>query len=244
MENTIIICNKEEYLPRVEKFLNENGVTWFNSVGGKFTVQNSRWESYKKDSIYFIRENLLTFGNAKCSYDWSRYGGYIRINAKDLPDVNGTSNEPQQKEKLDLTEILQGCEGIKLYSSIFGVVTFVQFYENSLIVKARHNARYQYYTNGVWMVGGECTLFPSKDQRDWSNFVKPIPSGTPMVCSDNLTQWLIGYSCNTIEGVAIVDGGRKEMSKDIGCTIWKYMIPFDKFNPNDIEESLKHNIQK
>lgn len=37
---------------------------------------------------------------------------------------------------------------------------------------------------------------------------------------------------------------RNSSSPTKGIVGWKYIIPFDKFNPNDIEESLKYNIVK
>lgn len=80
-------------------------------------------------------------------------------------------------ENLDLTKILEGCPvGTEFYSSVYGKVHFVcidldsvyaiQFslsgcYTNeSVTKKGTHNINY----------AGECVLFPSKDQRDWSKF--------------------------------------------------------------------------
>lgn len=92
-------------------------------------------------------------------------------------------------ENLDLTKILEGCpEGIKFYSSIYGEVAFVRVRPNK-----DYPIELKYYPEGVNHFGvtafltrdgrmhiscdGECTLFPSKDQRDWSKFerfwVKP-----------------------------------------------------------------------
>ena len=85
-------------------------------------------------------------------------------------------------ENLDLTKILEGCpNGTKLYSTVLGDVIFMWVnFEDKLypIVLKAHNectresciaysttdGRYRYDYNG------ECTLFPSKDQRDWSKF--------------------------------------------------------------------------
>ena len=86
-------------------------------------------------------------------------------------------------ENIDLTKILEGCpEGTKLYSTTLGEVSFVGICLSSnypIIVKAynKHSAvtaNESFTIDGrySWFYDGECTLFPSKDQRDWSKFVK------------------------------------------------------------------------
>lgn len=84
-------------------------------------------------------------------------------------------------ENLDLTKILDGCPmGTKFYSSIFGEVTLVRVtaypslpielkvYTNTskdgLITYVTKDGRKEHDYDG------ECTLFPSKEQRDWSKF--------------------------------------------------------------------------
>lgn len=79
-------------------------------------------------------------------------------------------------EDLNLVEILKDCpEGTKLYSPVFGDVEFIQCNHQStypILVKNKNGG-----INGVTPQGkayanldGECMLFPSKDQRDWSKF--------------------------------------------------------------------------
>lgn len=81
-------------------------------------------------------------------------------------------------ENIDLTKILENCpKGTKFYSTIFGEVEFLGFCNdegyavtikrNYSIVNITKDGRYISYFNG------ECTLFPSKDQRDWSKFKAP-----------------------------------------------------------------------
>ena len=89
-------------------------------------------------------------------------------------------------ENLDLTKILDGCpKGTKFYSSNYGDVTFfeispydwdhypIRFHHHNLninsqplIVSLTKDGR------SVYGYDGECTLFPSKEQRDWSKFVR------------------------------------------------------------------------
>lgn len=86
-------------------------------------------------------------------------------------------------ENLDLTKILDGCpEGTKFYSSDFGEVTFFkvsshdwEWYPIRLRYHSKVCSQLQIISltkkgQNVYGYDGECTLFPSKDQRDWSKF--------------------------------------------------------------------------
>ena len=86
-------------------------------------------------------------------------------------------------ENLDLTKILEGCpKGTKFYSSDFGEVTLFEVctydwdhYPIKLHYPSEVSSRpliTSLTKNGqnVYGYDGECTLFPSKTQRDWSKF--------------------------------------------------------------------------
>ena len=84
-------------------------------------------------------------------------------------------------ENIDLVKILEGCpRGTKFYSSVFGEVSFEGIdttYEYPIKLKVRykdtiHSVSIEYARDGRsnCAYDGECTLFPSKDQRDWSKF--------------------------------------------------------------------------
>ena len=83
-------------------------------------------------------------------------------------------------ENLNLVEILRNCpKGTKLYSPIYEEVEFEGIEENNgfPIIKVRKksfNSEYivTFTSSGVWneYYSNECTIFPSKDQRDWSKF--------------------------------------------------------------------------
>ena len=85
-------------------------------------------------------------------------------------------------ENIDLTKILEGCpKGTKFYSTVYGEVTFAMITNSS-----KMPIELKYYTLDKFVLStlvskdgqveyncdGECTLFPSKDQRDWSKFVR------------------------------------------------------------------------
>ena len=82
-------------------------------------------------------------------------------------------------ENIDLTKILKDCpEGTKLYSTIFGEVTFCHIDENDMYpikVMTGKKCNGKVSANGKHYVefNGECTLFPSKEQRDWNKFTAP-----------------------------------------------------------------------
>ena len=84
-------------------------------------------------------------------------------------------------ENIDLTKILKDCPaGTKLYSVIYGDVKFSHISKDSRCPIILHT-----YKGGVTVVtkhgrhnidyetDGECVLFPSKEQRDWSKFTAP-----------------------------------------------------------------------
>lgn len=87
-------------------------------------------------------------------------------------------------ENLNLIEILKDCpKGTKLYSPIFGEVEFEGVYNNAIYpiaVKAKTNPiegecteQFIYLApSGTFDISfnGECMLFPSREERDWSKF--------------------------------------------------------------------------
>ena len=81
-------------------------------------------------------------------------------------------------ENLDLTKILKGCpKGTKFYSTTYGMVEFIRLDLSSIypILVSLTSSGVGCFTKGGRIFSsyyGECTLFPSKDQRDWSKFVR------------------------------------------------------------------------
>ena len=77
-------------------------------------------------------------------------------------------------ENVDLGKILDGCpEGTKFFSSIYGDVLFLRVTELKQIVVCNTNGTdFSIRKDGKVYdyKGAECTLFPSKDQREWSKF--------------------------------------------------------------------------
>ena len=98
-------------------------------------------------------------------------------------------------ENIDLTEILKDCPiGWKFYSSVYGEVEFLGVLRDYISLHGREdewcspNIKIQRYPiqlmtdSGEYCVSregrhrysvGECTFFPSREQRDWSKFTAP-----------------------------------------------------------------------
>lgn len=92
----------------------------------------------------------------------------------------------EEKKELNLVEILKDCpKGMRLYSIIYGEVIFekidhcddtiypICFYEGENLQCVTKN--------GLHLVehDGGCTLFPSKENRDWSTFKVEKPKWNP-----------------------------------------------------------------
>ena len=88
-------------------------------------------------------------------------------------------------ENINLIEILKDCpNGTKLYSPLFGEVEFVKIDNDSDIYPIVINATGDYYVftqqgKFNYKKQGECVLFPSKGQRDWSKFKPKKPKFDP-----------------------------------------------------------------
>ena len=88
-------------------------------------------------------------------------------------------------ENLNLVEILKDCpKGTKLYSTIYGEGEFYGI-ENGLefpVTYVKSDGSFGSVTaQGLVLAcyDGECTLFPSREQRDWSKFKVKKPRFSP-----------------------------------------------------------------
>ena len=136
-------------------------------------------------------------------------------------------------ENIDLTQILKGCpKGTELYSTIYGEVRFEGINNNDTLYPIELKAhKFTTQSASVYCTkdgrfncayDGECTLFPAKDQRDWSKFErfwdKPRvekfdpktlqPFDKVLIRCDNFGKWnidLFGYFDNPYKGVCCLD---------------------------------------
>ena len=115
----------------------------------------------------------------------------------------------EQKKELNLVEILKGCpKGTKLYSTIYGEVEFdeilhgncetypIYFYKGGNLRCVSADGR------DIINYDGECTLFPSKDNRDWSTFRIPFKDGDFIYTECNSgNEWISIYKFKSEGGL-------------------------------------------
>ena len=87
-------------------------------------------------------------------------------------------------ENLNLVEILKDCpKGTKLYSTVFGEVEIdsIDIVSSHPICVVFPSGDDSFTKDGKMFDGcdGECVLFPSREQRDWSKFKPKKPKFDP-----------------------------------------------------------------
>ena len=90
-----------------------------------------------------------------------------------------------------------------------GYVIAIEHKDPSLVI---HLTKEGLFFQGM---SGECVLFPSKENRDWSTFKPKIPFGTPVMVSNNGTHWKL-----------------KKYNEILQNT---YIVPVDKFDFSNFE---------
>ena len=138
----------------------------------------------------------------------------------------------EQKE-LDLTKILNDCEGVELFSEVFGVGE-VHKVDDFVCVKSKKGFLHYFNPNGrlTYYPDGNCLLWPSETCRDWSQFKKPIKikEGDWVVCGCSVRDVVIRRYFKD----------DKCFNADSSLTLdWTFIAPFEKYDPNLSDEELK-----
>ena len=149
-------------------------------------------------------------------------------------------------ENIDLTKILEGCPvGTKFYSTIYGKVDFSRIISDDYGKYPIELMSYNKYTHSIAAVycekdgtfsadyEGECTLFPSEDQRDWGKFerfwdkpnVEKFDPNTlqpfdKVLVRDHSERWRVQLFSNIIEG----DAGYQYFCIN---NLYRYCIPYN-----------------
>ena len=94
-------------------------------------------------------------------------------------------------EKINIAELLKDCpKGTKLYTTVWGDVEFIKYNSSlDLITISVHDSLVNeklLYGDGSFAITGECILFPSKENRDWSKFQRPFKDGDVIVHEGNI----------------------------------------------------------
>ena len=137
--------------------------------------------------------------------------GDSRTDKKNVIFIEYNDEQPQeqaeQPQKLNLCEILKDCpKGTKLYSTVLGYVIFQGIVEGAvypIVVSCENGTTETFTADGKMFIDydGECTLFPSKEQRSWTDFIAPWykkerfdpktlkPFDKVLVRSENIFNW-------------------------------------------------------
>ena len=147
-------------------------------------------------------------------------------------------------ENIDLTKILKNCpKGWKFYSSVYGEVKFetIEFQRlkhryNSYMPTCKHqiveedprpikftvqDIEHCVSSAGEHIKGkGECTFFPSKDQRDWSKFT------APWYKKEKFDRKFDPKTLKPFDKVLV----RDSLNDTWGCSLFSHIIKNDNFS--------------
>ena len=146
-------------------------------------------------------------------------------------------------ENLNLSKILRDCpKGTKLYSTIYGDVELVGVYLDDdaypIGIKKPNHISTDYLTKDGRLYcdyDGECTLFPSREQRDWSKFEYKNPKpkfdhktlklmDKVLVRNSDDNKWRCALYSYTIDGNEV----NKYVTIDCSYNYHRYCIPYNE----------------
>lgn len=136
-------------------------------------------------------------------------------------------------ENLNLCLILKDCpKDTKLYCTFLGDVIFSKIENNKIFVHIG-NTEYSFYSDGKFICDGECVIFPSREQRDWSKFKAPIKKFNPeefkpfdkvLIRDDDGFEW-----CPTfLEKISKEQPGKYSAVELISGCRWDMCIPYNE----------------
>ena len=94
--------------------------------------------------------------------------------ANDAPVVDlNTVNVNKGEDNLDIASILSGHEGLSIYHVMFGNVVICNVTKDKIYFYSKNCKGEKLFVNnlGKSYDDGECLIFPSKTERDWTKFI-------------------------------------------------------------------------
>ena len=168
--------------------------------------------------------------------------GDSRTDKKNVIFIEYNDEQPQeqaeQPQKLNLCEILKDCpKGTKLYSTVLGYVIFQGIVEGAvypIVVSCENGVNEDFTADGKMFIDfdGECTLFPSKEQRRWADFIAPWlkrerfdpktlkPFDKVLVRSENIFNW----NCSLFSNI---DDFSSKYPFSCLSTCYRFCIPYN-----------------
>ena len=149
-------------------------------------------------------------------------------------------------EDLNLLEILKDApKGTRLYSTIWGDVEFIEVLSHTVICKDNGGMEWNFEINGKLSAAsscnGECVLFPSEEQRDWSKFKLDLPIDTPVMVTDESAinfAWILAFYCK--DDMVFINGYKS--SETNSTEIWPFIVPVKDFDFNDPKSNKEKSI--
>ena len=151
---------------------------------------------------------------------------------------------------MNIAKILKYCpKGTKLYSLVDGEVTLkdISDPDEYPIKVVTYNGDTKYYTkDGLFFTnrpGGECVLFPSKKQRDWSKFRIPFEVGDTVMTVDGETPFIFKEYIENIHahcycGINSINNFQIEEPVDIPWTS-SFIIPASEEAKKELFDKMK-----
>lgn len=165
-----------------------------HKVGDKVRIKSREWYDMNKsmfldientrikDSLLFTKEmsqycgkeaKISSYVNQDFGYKLDIDKGYFSW--QDWMFEDESLNENKMNENLDLTKILKDCpKGTKLYSPLVGECIFEEIRAERIfpIITRCLDTELAFMEDGRFIASpnGDCLLFPSKDNKDWSTF--------------------------------------------------------------------------
>ena len=149
-------------------------------------------------------------------------------------------------EDLNLLEILKDApKGTKLYCTIWGDVELVEAQPLWIKCITPNGTEWHFEMNGKLNAAssgnGECVLFPSKEQRDWSKFKADLPVDTPVMVTDSSVinfAWRLAFYYK--DDMVFANGHKS--SETNSTEVWDYIVPVKDFDFNDPKSNKGKSI--
>ena len=161
-------------------------------IGETFEYKDRKLKTIEKEGIDDCNGCVLFKEDCKMVHDFagecegkkrSDNKGVVFVNADEFDEQPEEQAEQlqaeKQSQKLNLCELLKDCpRGTKLYSTVLGYVIFQGILAGAvypIIVTCENGVTEDFTADGKMFIDydGECTLFPSKEQRSWTDFIAP-----------------------------------------------------------------------
>ena len=149
-------------------------------------------------------------------------------------------------ENLNLLEILkEASKGNKLYCTIWGDVELVEAQPLWIKCITPNGTEWHFEMNGKFNAAssgnGECVLFPSKEQRDWSKFKLDLPIDMPVMVTDASAinfAWNLAFYYK--DDMVFINGYKS--SETNSTEVWDYIVPVKDFDFNYPKSNIEKSI--